>query len=193
MFRLFVRFWPLQLWCNHHDQSVLLLFFGRRLSELYFLLLILAQFLGGYFITCHSWLDWKAFENQFISKKPCVRRYPDYLKKQRAPQPKKPMNTPKCLRITRLKHSWEFPGFAVNIILVGRFAGKASNHVVNFICPHKKSQPPLPLRVVFDECIPCLGFKSKSRRWPIFEPRNAEVKDGRFNEFMFLLGYDRRH
>lgn len=61
------------------------------------------------------------------------------------------------------------------------------------ICPHKKSQPPLPLRVVFDECIPCLGFKSKSRRLPIFEPRNAEVKDGRFNEFMFLLGYDRRH
>ena len=38
-----------------------------------------SRVLRQHFITCHSWLGWTS-ENQFISKKPCVGRYPDYLK-----------------------------------------------------------------------------------------------------------------
>lgn len=98
------------------------------LSELYFCCSSIEFPDSVNFITWHSWLDWKAFEkNLLISQKPCVSRYPDYLKSQRAPQRKSRWILQSALGITRLKHSWEFPGFAVNFILAGRFAGNASS------------------------------------------------------------------
>lgn len=93
-----------------------------------------SRVLRQHFITCHSWLGWKAFENQFISKNHVFVVTQIIWNNNARHSQKSRWILQSALRITRLKHSWEFPGFAVNIILVGRFAGNASNHVENFTC-----------------------------------------------------------
>ena len=79
-----------------------------------------------HFITCHSWFDWKAFQNQLISKSHVFVVSQIIWNNNARHNQKSRWILQSTLRITWLKHSWEFPGFAVNFILVGPFAGKAS-------------------------------------------------------------------
>ena len=104
-----------------------------------------------HFITCHSWFHWKAFQNQLISKSHVFVVCQIIWNNNARHNQKSRWILQSALRSHGLNIPGNFRGLPLISSWLGRVLAKRQNHF-------------WPLRVVFDECVLCLWFESKSRR-----------------------------